>query len=462
VRVYRARIEPEAAPAQVIEEKKLAGKGLSRAALAIIAIVVIAGAVILYQFALRPSPSKTEIASKGKMALPLPDKPSLIVLPFVNMSEDPKQEFFADGLTEEIINALSRLPNVFVIARNSSFAYKGKAVDVKQLGREMGVQYVLEGSVRREGNRIRITAQLIDSPTNRHVFSERYDREVKEIFATQDDIAIKVLTALRVAMKDEDFVLFQAKGVSNVEAYFKLLEARKHNEKGNKENNDRARRLAEEALLLDPGSSAAYARLAHADYIDLWVNPLVSREETIAHGMAMARKAIALDDNPYGHGTLALMYVQKRDYDKAVEEGERAASMDPALLHTYGTTLHHACRPTEAIPVFQKVLRLNPVKPSSNTLMVLANCYMNAGKYEEALLTSKRLLQENPDHFLGTLVLTRIYFMMGRMTEARAQLAVVLRINPKFSLENYEKIIRYKDPDYTKRATDAYRELGLK
>jgi adenylate cyclase len=326
----------------------------------------------------------------------------------------------------------------------------------------MGVQYVLEGSVRREGNRIRITAQLIDSTTNRHVFSERYDREVKEIFATQDDIAIKVLTALRVAMKDEDFALFQAKGVSNVEAYFKLLEARKLSEKGNKENNDRSRRLAEEALLLDPGSSAAYARLAYADYIDLWVNPLVSREETITHGMAMAKKAIALDDNPYGHGTLALMYVQKREYDKAVAEGERAAAMDPAMLGIYGTTLHHACRPTEAIPVFQKFLRLNPVKPPSGPLMVLAMCYMNAGKYEEALLTSKRLLQEYPDHFLGNIALTSTYFRMGRMEEARAQLAEVMRINPKFSLDNFEKIIRYKDPEYTKRTIDTYRKLGLK
>lgn len=139
------------------------------------------------------------------------------------MSDDPKQEFFADGLTEEIINALAKLPQVFVIARNSSFTYKGKAVDVKQAGREMGVQYVLEGSVRKEGNRIRITAQLIDSTTGRHVFSERYDRELKDIFATQDDITLKILTALRVALKDGEWARMLAKGVSNVEAYFKLL-----------------------------------------------------------------------------------------------------------------------------------------------------------------------------------------------------------------------------------------------
>jgi TolB-like protein len=146
------------------------------------------------------------------MAFPLPDKPSVAVLPFVNMSEDPKQEFLCDGFTEEIINALTKLPQVFVIARNSSFTYKGKKVDVKQVGREMGVQYVLEGSVRKEGNRIRITAQLIDSTTGRHVFSERYDRELKDIFATQDDITIKILTALRVALKDGEWARIQGRG----------------------------------------------------------------------------------------------------------------------------------------------------------------------------------------------------------------------------------------------------------
>ena len=286
--------------------------------------------------------------------MPLPDKPSIVVLPFANMSEDSKQDFFVDGLTEEIINALARLPQIFVIARNSSFTYKGKAVDVKQVGREMGVQYVVEGSVRKEGNRIRITAQLIDSTTGRHVFSERYDRELKDIFATQDDIAIKILTALRVALKGEELARVQAKGVSNVEAYFKLLEARELHEKVNKESNDRACRLAEEALLLDPGSSAAYATLANVHFWDYWFGPPNSPEDSIQRGIAMAQKAIALDNNPRGHGTLAMLYVNKGDYDKAVEEGKLAASMDPALLSTYGSTLNHAGRHAEAIAVFQR------------------------------------------------------------------------------------------------------------
>ena len=165
VRVYRVRMEPEAAPSKVGEEKKPVGKRLPKAALAIIAVVVIAGAVILYQFVLRPSPSKTEVASKEKMAFPLPDVPSIAVLPFVNMSEDPKQEFLCDGMTEEIITALSKVPRLFVIARNSTFTYKGKPVKVKQVSEELGVRYVLEGSLQRSGDRVRITAQLIDALT---------------------------------------------------------------------------------------------------------------------------------------------------------------------------------------------------------------------------------------------------------------------------------------------------------
>jgi adenylate cyclase len=409
-----------------------------------------------------PPAPKVEVASKEKLAFPLPDKPSIAVLPFVNMSGDKEQEYFSDGLTEEIINALSRLPQVFVIARNSSFTYKGKAVDVKQVGREMGVQYVLEGSVRKEANRIRITAQLIDSTSGRHVFSERYDRELKDIFAMQDEIAIKILTALRVALKDGELARIQAKGVSNVEAYFKLLEAREFHERVNKESNNRARRLAEEALALDPGSSAAYTTLAHAHFWDFWLGPPKSPEDSINQGIAMAKKAIALDDNPRAHSALGMLYVNKGDYDKAVEEGERAASMDPGNLNGYGSTLMHSSRYPEAIAAFQKVLRLNPVKPPSMCLSNLANSYRLMGKYEEAIRFYKRLLQDQPDHLPGNLGLTATYSVMGRMEEARTQAAEVLRINPKFSLERWSKTLRYKNPDDVERTVDALRKAGLK
>jgi adenylate cyclase len=255
VRVYRARIEPEAAPSKLGEEKKPAQKRLSKAAFVIIAVVVIAGAIILYQFVLRPSPSKTEVASKEKMAFPLPDAPSIAVLPFVNISKDPDQEFLCDGMTEEIITALSKVPGLVVIARNSTFTYKGKPVKVKQVSEELGVRYVLEGSLQRSGDRVRIAAQLIDALTGNHLWAERYERDLKDLFAVQDEVTLKILKAMQVKlMEGEAAALIQQWTCSeNLECYLKYLEATNYIYRATIEGNNLARRKLEETLALCPG-----------------------------------------------------------------------------------------------------------------------------------------------------------------------------------------------------------------
>jgi len=458
VRVYRVLMEPEQA-GKVIGEKA-PKRGQLRWAVAAV-IILVCGAFALWNFYLRPP--KIEPASKEKMAHPLPDKPSIAVLPFTNMSDDPKQEFFADGLAEEIINALARVPQVFVIARNSSFTYKGKPVKVQQVAEELGVQYVLEGSVRREEKRLRITAQLIDAITGRHVFSERYDRGIKEIFTTQDEIAIKILTALRATLKDEQWAAFHARGVTNVDAYFKLLEASELTQKVNKEDNAQARRLAEEAL--EPGSSRAYQVLATTHFWDYWLGPPKSREESTAMGIEMARKAIALDKrNPYPHGLLGMLYINQGEYDRAVEAGERAATMEPNSAHVllfYGSTLFHACQPAEAIPVLTKALRLSPVNPPSMVLSNLAASHGMLGQYEEAVDYYKRLLRDHPRHFAGNLGLIATYALMGRREEAQSLAEQYLKTNPKFSMESYAKTIRRKDPAEAERFLAALRKAGL-
>jgi len=520
VRVYRVLMEPEAA-GKVIVEKKAKSKQWQRVTLGLVVVViVVVAAFVIWKLSaptapqpeivskekiivpqpekpsatipttpapsvetapkekltppspekvskkVTPSPPKIEVASKEKMAFPLPDKPSIAVLPFVNMSGDLKEEYFSDGLTEEIINALSKLPQVFVIARNSSFTYKGKPMKIQQVAEELGVQYVLEGSVRREGNRIRITAQFIDAITGRHVFSERYDRDLKEIFKTQDEIAIKVLTSLRVALKDEQWARFLARGVTNLEAYFKLLEAYDLIQKVNKEDNAQARRLAEEALALEPGSSRAYHLLALTHFWDYWLGPPKSPEESIAQGIEMARKAIALDEhNSYSHGLLGMFYINKGDYERAVEAGERAASMEPnsaLVLVFYGSTLYHACRPAEAIPVFQKALRLSPVKPPSMVMANIAASHRMLGQYDESVRYYKRLIKEYPAHFSGNLGLTAVYGLMGRVEEARAQAEEVMRLNPKYSLDRWARTTRLKDPAEVERFFEGLRKAGLK
>ena len=247
VRVYRVMMEPEAA-GKVIGEKKIKPKPWQKqVTVLVIILIVIAAAIAIWKFYIRPTPP-IEVSSKEKMSFPLPDKPSIAVLPFVNMSGDPKQEFFCDGMTEEIISALSKSPDLFVVARNSTFMYKGKAVKIKQVSEELSVRYVMEGSVQREGDRVRVTVQLIDALSGYHVWAERYDRPFREILALQDEITIKVMTALHVKLEARDHARVVEKGAKNLEAYLKAIEARERLYRVTREDNVIARKLADGRL----------------------------------------------------------------------------------------------------------------------------------------------------------------------------------------------------------------------
>ncbi len=376
VRVYRARIEPEIVPPKLGEEIKPAQKRLSKAALAIIAIVVIAGAVTLYQFVLRPSPPKTEAASKEKMAFPLPDVPSIAVLPFANMSEDPKQEFLCDGMTEAIITALSKVPRLVVIARNSTFTYKGKPVKVKQVSEDLGVRYVLEGSLQRSGDRLRITAQLIDALTGDHLWAERYDRDLKNIFALQDEITIKILNGIRVKLTMGGEVSMSQKyaekyyrGKQGLDCYLKLMEASGYFQRFNIQDNNIARRMIEEAIAMCPENPMGYLMLGWVYHIDYFLGNTKSPQENLEKGIELAQKALTMDDSLAGpHGLLCTLYTAKREYDKAIAEGERGMALNPggtSELLNYAASLCYAGRPEEAIQLFQKAIRLNPFNPAS-------------------------------------------------------------------------------------------------
>ncbi len=254
VKVYKAKLEPEG----VGEGKgsRIKDKGKKRLAIGAVAVfLVLAAAVVIWQFLLRPTSSRIDVASKGRMAYQLPDKPSIAVLPFANMSGDPKQEFFSDGITEDIITALSKVPMLFVIARNSTFTYKGKPVNVRQISEELGVQYVLEGSVQKSADRVRITAQLIDALTGRHLWAERYDRDLKDIFALQDEVTSNILRAMQVKITEGEQARHRDKGIRNLNCYLKLLEGKSYSDRFNFEGNQLARQMGEEALALCPESS---------------------------------------------------------------------------------------------------------------------------------------------------------------------------------------------------------------
>ena len=302
IRVYRILSYPGAAAYRVVKAKKAVGKTWRNAILAAVAVIVVVAAVAVWHFYFRTPP--IEPASVEKMAFKLPEKPSIAVLPFVNMSGDPNQEYFSDGVTEEIITALSKVPQLFVIARNSSFTYKGKPVKVQQVGRELGVKYVLEGSVRKAGDKVRITAQLVDAKTGHHLWAERYDRDLKDIFALQDDITKKVITALQVKLTQGETARLLGKGTKNLEAYLKAMKGLHHHHRFNKNDNEMARRLYEEAIELDPKYANAYVLLAWTYYDEAqyrWPEtPRISYEKAVE----LARKAISLDEQYAGplHG----------------------------------------------------------------------------------------------------------------------------------------------------------------
>ena len=332
VRAYRVLLEPEAA-GKVIGEKRFLGRFSRKTAMAaIIILLIFAGGLVGWNIYLQQS-KKVEPASVDKMAYPLPDNPSIAVLPFVNLSEDPKQEYLSDSITDQIITTLSRDHRLFMIARQSSFSYKGRPVKVQQVAEELGVRYVLEGSVQKSGDKVRITAQLIDAIRGHHIWSERYDREVKDIFALQDEITIKIMNAMSIELTEGEQARRWTKvGTDNLKALEKYYEGRAFFERyGTKEDNDKAIQLYEETIALDPKFVWPYVDLGNAHYVAARVSGWSeSPDKSFQKAYEFAQKALAIDDSEdRAHSLMGRLYLQKRQYDKAISEAERAVTLNP-------------------------------------------------------------------------------------------------------------------------------------
>ena len=465
VRVYRVLMEPEAA-GRGIGEKKIKPRQWQRAVIGlVVALVVVIAAVAIWGLYFRP-PSPLETASREKMAFPLPDKPSIAVLPFANMSDDPKQEFFSDGITEEIITALSKVPRLFVIARNSTFTYKGKPVKVKQVSEELGVRYVLEGSVRWAGNKVRITAQLIDALTGHHLWAERYDRDLKDIFALQDEVTLKIINALQVKLTESEQIIVFGKSTNNLEAYLRLLKAREYSNPMTKEGNLLHRKLAEEAIALDPGCAVAYLILSAAHLRDLFFGWSESPEQSLRLAEELVKKAFTLDGSlAMAHAYLCRIYLTKRQHDKAIAEGERALALSPNddfIQAAFAVSLYYSGRIEESMALYKKALRLNPFPPVWY-LWGLGSCYRDIGRYEEAIGEFRKALHLYPDSLLPHLGLATTYSLMGRDQEAHAETTEVLRIDTKFSLNRHAKgFLFFKNQTDADRYMESLRKAGLK
>jgi adenylate cyclase len=403
-------------------------------------------------------------AFRTQEALPLPDKPSITVLPFTNMSGDPEQEYFSNGITEDLITDLSKLSGLFVIARNSAFTYKGKAVDVGEVSRKLGVRYVVEGSVRKAGNRVRINAQLVDATTGGHLWAERYDRELQDIFALQDEVTQKIVFALKIQLTPEEQVRFRQAPTDNLDAYDSFLRGQAYLWRSTREANSQARQLFEKAIELDSQYAGAYAVLGFT-YLIAWISQWSQDPQTLAQAFALAQRAVVLNDSlPLAHTMLGIAYALQKQHEQAIVEGEKAIALDPNYADGYawlGTIFNFAGRPQEAIGLVEKALRLNPHDPFFY-LFNLGVAYRLMGRYEEAITAFKRVLSRNPNFAPALAHLLVAYSELGQEAEAQAEAAAILRLSPNFSLEVLGQRHPFKDQTDLERLLAALRKAGLK
>jgi adenylate cyclase len=465
IRAYRVPVGRGPVVPKVRTEKRNGPRQRRRAALAtVIVLLLLAGGVVIWKSYMRTSSPPEEIASVEKMAFPLPQRPSIAVLPFTNLSDDPSQDYLTDGTTENIITALSKISNLFVIARNSAFTYKGKTVKVQQVAEDLGVRYVLEGSVQRAGERVRITAQLVDGLTGRHLWAERYDREIGDVFALQDDITNQVVTALEVKLTEGEAARVSRRQTDNTKAYELFRRGLEHYRQATRTDNDQARRQFKKAVTLDPGFADAWCFLGYTHQDDWYFGWSENAPQSLEQATALAQKAIALDDSsPCPYMLLETIHLWRREYDKAITYGEKAVALEPS--HADATlqlarTLTYAGRPEETIELTKKAMRLSPYYPDWY-LGVLGTAYRLAGDYGEAIAAYDKRRERNPHSTMPYLGLALVYSEVGRDEEARAAASEVLKRNPKISLTQVRNRLPYKDLAEVDRIIAALRKAGL-
>jgi len=404
-------------------------------------------------------------------AFPLPDKPSIAVLPFTNMSGDPGQEYIADGITENIIACLSKISEMFVISRNSTFIYKGKSVKIQEVGRNLGVRYILEGSVQKAGERVRITAQLIDATTGHHLWAERYDRSMEDFFNLQDEITQEIAIALQVELTEGERARAY-RTTKNLEAWACVVQAVGCFRLFTREDNAKARKLAIRATKLDPEYVLAWTALGWTHAMDAGFGTGESATEHLKKAVTLAEKAVAMDDsNAEARSLLGYVRLFQKEYDKALMEGSKAVDLDPNNAYSHSTLAHTMLFSGDfsgAIKMFHKAMRLSPYYPDWN-LLNLGNAYYMSGQYKEAveawkhhhMLLKRRGLSERR-FLIGHVGLTACYMRLGQEDLAKKHLKEVFRLNPNFTSENLHRLNPYRDPKHLEHITSALLKAGLK
>jgi adenylate cyclase len=407
-----------------------------------------------------------DASSGGPAALELPDKPSIAVLPFSNMSGDPEQDYFADGITEDIITALSRVRWLFVIARNSTFSYKGTSPDVRQVSRDLGVLYVLEGSVRKGGNRIRITAQLIEATTGRHVWADRYDRDLGDVFALQDELTETLIAAIEPELSSAERERAIRKPPETLDAWSWFQRGLWHHYRFTKEDNAEAQVLFRKAIALDPNFSRALAALAHALYWDTLFGFTDTPQETLAEAAQLARKAMSLDDKePFAYFSMGRIHALKGEFDRAIPELQQAIELNPSFAHAYfglGFALTLAGRPEDTVAQMDNAIRLNPHDPSLWTFFSgrsLALCLVH--QYEDAVKWGVKGARQANAGWLSHAILACPLGHLGWVEESRRTARNLLELKPDFTVSFIARTLPFKNPAHLAHLTDGLRKAGL-
>jgi adenylate cyclase len=460
VKAYHAQLKPGAVlPTPGVSPKIRRRRQRVSVVSAVVALLVVGAGVITW---LAPWAPTTEPVSQEGTALPLPDKPSIAVLPFTNLSDDPKQEYFSDGITNDIITDLSKFRSLFVIASNSVFVYKGKPVKVQDVSRELGVRYVLEGSVQRASEKVRVNAQLIDATTGHHLWAERYDRDLKDLFALQDEIVQTIVTALAVKMDAVERKRVMRKDTDNLEAYDYALRGWEYLARTTRSTNMEARQMFQRAIEVDPRYASAYVGLG-------W-----TYRKAVGHGWTefpgqalqqahdLAQKALSLEESASAYRLLGYVYLPRRQYDLASHTLERAIELNPNdwdSLSILGSVMLYTGRPDEAIQTYETTLRFNPAM-EVDRLFELGLAYYLKSRYKESIKTLEQGVGRNPNHPFLHIALAAAYAQAGHLEDAARATAAVRRLYPFFEVASFGT--RFSNPADRASIAQGLRKAGLK
>jgi adenylate cyclase len=414
-------------------------------------------------YAVRPG-AHSPLTERISAAPPLPNRPSIAVLPFQNMSGDPEQEYFADGMVEEIITALSRFKWLFVIARNSSFTFKGRAVDIKEVGRRLGVRYVLEGAVRKAPGKVRITGQLIDAVTGAHVWADRFERDLTDVFALQDEVAVAVVSAIQPKLFKAGIAMATRRRPESLTAYDFFLRAMHQFYLMTREGLAEAIRLAHRALELDPqfGSVAAFAGECHLQNIQFGyaVDPQFERNEAVR----LFRLALSLDDGDPGTlaGAAVISAVVVGDCEGAIEMADRAVALNPnseLAWHGRGIVFSIAGLPEEGLRSYERAIRMSPVDPLLHLLFAgMGQAFVELGRFDEAIVAGKKALRQNSSFPLAYRCLVAAFAHLGRDGEAREAATRLLEVDPTFTISAW---LARGGASNMKLSVEGFRKAGL-